>query len=177
MSYSQDQPEDGLSPVASLIKALRKWVILEPTIMLFLMSARMVYFTRLNLFLDVVCREMKNLTCDNLTQVQSHHTYADKSQCQCSAPLPSPEPEGPCSPGGGGADLHGAQDREHRPHPPLRPQRPRARGEAAAGEGWRCVTLVLLAETHVAVPAINNSVVSKCCCISRLRMVKNINFF
>ena len=71
MSYSQDQPEDGLSPVASLIKALRKWVILEPTIMLFLMSARMVYFTRLNLFLDVVCREMKNLTCDNLTQVQS----------------------------------------------------------------------------------------------------------
>ena len=39
-------------------------------------------------------------------------------------------------------------------------------GEAAAGEGWRCVTLVLLAETHVAVPAINNSVVSKCCCIS-----------
>ena len=60
-----------MSPVASLIKALRKWVILEPTIMLFLMSARMVYFTRLNLFLDVVCREMKNLTCDNLTQVQS----------------------------------------------------------------------------------------------------------
>ena len=34
-------------------------------------------------------------------------------------------------------------------------------GEAAAGEGWRCVTLVLLAETHVTVPAINNSVVSK----------------
>ena len=80
MSYSQDQPEDGLSPVASLIKALRKWVILEPTIMLFLMSARMVYFTRLNLFLDVVCKEMKNLTCDNLTQVKSHHTYADRSQ-------------------------------------------------------------------------------------------------
>ena len=81
MSYNQDQPEDGLSPVASLIKALRKWVILEPTIMLFLMSARMVYFTRLNLFLDVVCREMKNLTCDNLTQVQSHHSKADRSQC------------------------------------------------------------------------------------------------
>ena len=81
MSYSQDQPEDGLSPVASLIKALRKWVILEPTIMLFLMSARMVYFTRLNLFLDVVCREMKNLTCDNLTQVKSHHSKADRSQC------------------------------------------------------------------------------------------------
>lgn len=81
MSYNQDQPEDGLSPVASLIKALRKWVILEPTIMLFLMSARMVYFTRLNLFLDVVCREMKNLTCDNLTQVQSHHSNADRSQC------------------------------------------------------------------------------------------------
>ena len=121
MSYSQDQPEDGLSPVASLIKALRKWVILEPTIMLFLMSARMVYFTRLNLFLDVVCREMKNLTCDNLTQVQSHYSNTDRSQC--SAPLPSPEPEGPCSPGGGGADLHGAQDREHRPHPALRPHR------------------------------------------------------
>ena len=49
--------------------------------MLFLMSARMVYFTRLNLFLDVVCREMKNLTCDNLTQVQSHHSNADWSQC------------------------------------------------------------------------------------------------
>ena len=81
MSYNQDQPEDGLSPVASLVKALRKWVILEPTIMLFLMSARMVYFTRLNLFLDVVCREMKNLTCDNLTQVQSHHSNADRSQC------------------------------------------------------------------------------------------------
>ena len=86
MSYSQDQPEDGLSPVASLIKALRKWVILEPTIMLFLMSARMVYFTRLNLFLDVVCREMKNLTCDNLTQVQSHHNYADRSQCTFAFP-------------------------------------------------------------------------------------------
>ena len=49
--------------------------------MLFLMSARMVYFTRLNLFLDVVCREMKNLTCDNLTQVKSHHSKADRSQC------------------------------------------------------------------------------------------------
>ena len=47
--------------------------------MLFLMSARMVYFTRLNLFLDVVCREMKNLTCDNLTQVKSHHSKADRS--------------------------------------------------------------------------------------------------
>ena len=81
MSYNQDQPEDGLPPVASLVKALRKWVILEPTIMLFLMSARMVYFTRLNLFLDVVCREMKNLTCDNLTQVQSHRSNADRSQC------------------------------------------------------------------------------------------------
>ena len=43
-------------------------------------------------------------------------------------------------------------------------------GEAVAGEGWRCVTLVLLAETHVAVPGINNnnSVVSKCYCISSL---------
>ena len=51
------------------INFLRKWVVLEPSIFLFLMSARMVYFTRQNLFLDVICREMKTMTCNNLTQV------------------------------------------------------------------------------------------------------------
>ena len=31
----------------------RRWIVLEPTIFLFLVSARMVYFTRANLFIDV----------------------------------------------------------------------------------------------------------------------------
>ena len=47
-----------------------RWVILEPTIFLFLASARMVYFTRQNLFIHVVCRHMNNMTekeCAHLT--------------------------------------------------------------------------------------------------------------
>ena len=42
----------------------RRWIVLEPTIFLFLVSGRMVYFTRANLFIDVsrficicVCQE------------------------------------------------------------------------------------------------------------------------
>ena len=31
----------------------RRWIVLEPTIFLFLVSGRMVYFTRTNLFIDV----------------------------------------------------------------------------------------------------------------------------
>lgn len=31
----------------------RRWIVLEPTIFLFLVSGRMVYFTRANLFIDV----------------------------------------------------------------------------------------------------------------------------
>ena len=31
----------------------RRWIVLEPTIFLFLVAARMVYFTRANLFIDV----------------------------------------------------------------------------------------------------------------------------
>ena len=31
----------------------RRWVVLEPTIFLLLVSGRMVYFTRTNLFIDV----------------------------------------------------------------------------------------------------------------------------
>ena len=53
-----------------LLTFLNKWIILEPSIFLFLMSARMVYFTRQNLFIDVVCMGMANQhTCQNMTQV------------------------------------------------------------------------------------------------------------
>ena len=63
----------------------RRWVVLEPTIFLFLVSGRMAYFTRCtstiaftmaftttraNLFIDVVCCGMDNMTevqCRNLT--------------------------------------------------------------------------------------------------------------
>ena len=50
-----------------------RWIILEPAIFLFLASARMVYFTRQNLFIHVVCRHMNNMSeaeCGNLTQVK-----------------------------------------------------------------------------------------------------------
>ena len=53
-----------------LLTFLNKWIILEPSIFLFLMSARMVYFTRQNLFIDVVCTGMADQsTCQNMTQV------------------------------------------------------------------------------------------------------------
>ena len=42
--------EDGQKPALSLF---RRWIILEPAIFLFLASARMVYFTRTNLFIEV----------------------------------------------------------------------------------------------------------------------------
>ena len=53
-----------------LLTFLNKWILLEPSIFLFLMSARMVYFTRQNLFIDVVCTGMADQhTCQNMTQV------------------------------------------------------------------------------------------------------------
>ena len=64
------QLDDGEKPRACNI--FSRWIILEPTIFLFLASARMVYFTRQNLFIHVVCRHTNNLTedeCGNLTQV------------------------------------------------------------------------------------------------------------
>ena len=39
--------------LASFAAFYRRWVVLEPTIFLFLVSGRMVYFTRTNLFIDV----------------------------------------------------------------------------------------------------------------------------
>ena len=63
--YSQDR-----SYLSQFVDLVKKWIILEPSIFLFLMSARMVYFTRQNLFLDVVCMEMADTkTCLNMTQV------------------------------------------------------------------------------------------------------------
>ena len=43
--------------VSSLAFFYRRWFVLEPTIFLFLVTGRMVYFTRQNLFIDV--RELK----------------------------------------------------------------------------------------------------------------------
>lgn len=39
--------------LTSLAAFYRRWIVLEPTIFLFLVSGRMVYFTRANLFIDV----------------------------------------------------------------------------------------------------------------------------
>ena len=55
--------------ISAFFSGVRKWVILEPSIFLFLMSARMVYFTRQNLYLDVVCMQMKTLNCASMSQV------------------------------------------------------------------------------------------------------------
>merc|ERR1711892_563185 len=66
---------DSKSPAISNI--FRRWIILEPSIFLFLASARMVYFTRQNLFIHVVCRHMNNMTeaeCGNLTQIWPEDT-------------------------------------------------------------------------------------------------------
>ena len=43
--------------VSSLASFYRRWFVLEPTIFLFLVTGRMVYFTRQNLFIDV--RELR----------------------------------------------------------------------------------------------------------------------
>ena len=59
---------------------LNKWIILEPSIFLFLMSARMVYFTRQNLFIDVVCTGMADQnTCQNMSQVIERKVEEEKS--------------------------------------------------------------------------------------------------
>ena len=64
---SEDQ-----SCLKKFVALLNKWIILEPSIFLFLMSARMVYFTRQNLFIDVVCMEMADSkTCLNMTEVRT----------------------------------------------------------------------------------------------------------
>ena len=39
--------------LTSVAAFYRRWIVLEPTIFLFLVSGRMVYFTRTNLFIDV----------------------------------------------------------------------------------------------------------------------------
>ena len=83
---SSNKERQGL--VSSLASFYRRWFVLEPTIFLFLVTGRMVYFTRQNLFIDVrelkiilgknkndpknqvVCAGMKNMTeaqCDNPT--------------------------------------------------------------------------------------------------------------
>ena len=81
---SSNKERQGLVP--SLASFYRRWFVLEPTIFLFLVTGRMVYFTRQNLFIDVrelkiflgkklpknqvVCAGMKNMTeaqCDNPT--------------------------------------------------------------------------------------------------------------
>ena len=60
---------------------LNKWIILEPSIFLFLMSARMVYFTRQNLFIDVVCTGMADQnTCQNMTQVTQKKVEEEESE-------------------------------------------------------------------------------------------------
>ena len=65
-----------------LLTFLNKWIILEPSIFLFLMSARMVYFTRQNLFIDVVCMGMANQhTCQNMTQVGQKNGQRRKQIC------------------------------------------------------------------------------------------------
>lgn len=62
-----------------LVALVKKWIILEPSIFLFLMSARMVYFTRQNLFLEVVCTSMADInTCHNMTEVNS--TFTSKTE-------------------------------------------------------------------------------------------------
>ena len=54
------------------LNMFHRWIILEPSIFLFLASARMVYFTRQNLFIDVVCMEMADSkTCLNMTEVRT----------------------------------------------------------------------------------------------------------
>ena len=94
MDYEKyDQPslsnKERQGFVYSLASFYRRWFVLEPTIFLFLVTGRMVYFTRQNLFIDVreliillgektkndptnqvVCAGMKNMTeaqCDNPT--------------------------------------------------------------------------------------------------------------
>ena len=67
--------DDGARPNAC--NWFTRWIILEPSIFLFLASARMVYFTRQNLFIHMVCRHMNNMTeaeCGNLTQVVGDFT-------------------------------------------------------------------------------------------------------
>ena len=41
-------------------RAGRDWVLLEPTIFLFLVAARMAYFTRQNLFIELYCMRVGN---------------------------------------------------------------------------------------------------------------------
>ena len=87
-----DQPSSSNKKMQGFVSSLgsfyRRWFVLEPTIFLFLVTGRMVYFTRQNLFIDVrelkislgknendptnqvVCAGMKNMTeaqCDNPT--------------------------------------------------------------------------------------------------------------
>ena len=52
---SSNKERQGL--VSSLASFYRRWFVLEPTIFLFLVTGRMVYFTRQNLFIDV--RELR----------------------------------------------------------------------------------------------------------------------
>ena len=62
--YAQDN-----SLIVRFFAFMNKWIILEPSIFLFLMSARMVYFTRQNLFIDVVCMGMGDVNkCQNMTE-------------------------------------------------------------------------------------------------------------
>ena len=66
----EKQNDKNNSDRSPCLNMFRRWIILEPSIFLFLASARMVYFTRQNLFIHVVCRHMNNMTeaeCANLT--------------------------------------------------------------------------------------------------------------
>ena len=82
--------------LTSLAAFYRRWIVLEPTIFLFLVSGRMVYFTRANLFIDVswslqlelkfcrqvVCCGMKNMTeaqCGNLTTETKKQVMGNKN--------------------------------------------------------------------------------------------------
>jgi hypothetical protein len=47
------EPAPGTSFWGALAARYRRWFVLEPTIFLFLVSGRMAYFTRTNLFMDV----------------------------------------------------------------------------------------------------------------------------
>ena len=50
----EDRTSEGKQGLLTSFAAFyRRWVVLEPTIFLFLVSGRMVYFTRTNLFIDV----------------------------------------------------------------------------------------------------------------------------
>ena len=62
MEYTKGLPNGTINGkqgfFASLASFYRRWIVLEPTIFLFLVSGRMVYFTRANLFIDVSSFDM-----------------------------------------------------------------------------------------------------------------------